>query len=67
MVFCIDDSALDKVFMDRPHFGSKALVGNLLDCDSARQLVEKIRLANTRLDQVGDLSPNEAGGIKDVV
>lgn len=67
MVFCIDGSALDKVFMDRPHFGSKALVGNLLNCDSARQLVEKIRLANTRLDQVGDLSPNEAGGIKDVV
>jgi hypothetical protein len=53
--------------MDRPHFGSKALVGNLLNCDSARQLVEKIRLANTRLDQVGDLSPSEAGGIKDVV
>jgi len=67
MVFCIDDSALDKVFMDRPHFGSKALVGDLLNCDSARQLVEKIRLANDRLDQVGDLSPNEAGGTKDVV
>ena len=54
IVFSTVDSSLNKIFMDRPHFGSKALVGDLLDCDTAGQLVEKIRSTNDRLEPVSD-------------
>lgn len=42
MVFCTDSSSLDKILMDRPYFGTKELVGDLLKNCTASELVEAI-------------------------
>ena len=42
MVFCTDSSSLDKIIMDRPYFGTKELVGDLLKNCTASELVEAI-------------------------
>jgi proteasome accessory factor A len=46
MVFCLDGSSLDKVLMDRPHFGSFEIVGDLLRDSTAAEVVEAILGSN---------------------
>ena len=46
IIFCIDGSSLDKILMDRPHFGTREIVGDLLrDCKVA-ELVQAILASN---------------------
>ena len=46
MVFCIDGSSLDKILMDRPHFGTKEVVGDLLKNCTVSELVEAVLSSN---------------------
>ena len=46
MVFCTDGSSLDKILMDRPHFGTKEVVGDLLKNCAASELVEAVLSSN---------------------
>ena len=46
MVFCTDGSSLDKILMDRPHFGTKEIVGDLLKNCAASELVEAVLSSN---------------------
>ncbi|MEE3194753.1 MAG: proteasome accessory factor PafA2 family protein, partial [Candidatus Poribacteria bacterium] len=46
MVFCTDGSSLDKILMDRPHFGTKEVVGDLLKNCTASELVEAVLSSN---------------------
>ena len=56
IVFSTGGSSLNKIFMDRPHFGNKALVGDLLNCNSVNQLVEKFSSSDDPVEPVSDSS-----------
>ena len=47
MIFSLDGSSLDKILMDRPHFGTHEIVGDLLRNCTAAELVEAILGSNT--------------------
>ena len=47
IIFCLDGSSLDKVLMDRPHFGTREIVGDLLRNCTAAELVKSIHASNT--------------------
>ena len=47
MVFSIDGSSLDKILMDRPHFGTHEIVGELLRDCTAAELVQAILSSNS--------------------
>jgi proteasome accessory factor A len=47
MVFSIDGSSLDKILMDRPHFGTREIVGELLRNCTAAELVQAILASNS--------------------
>jgi proteasome accessory factor A len=42
MIFCLNGSSLDKILMDRPHFGTQEIVGNLLSSKCAEEVVKEI-------------------------
>jgi Pup amidohydrolase len=42
MIFCLDGASLDKILMDRPHFGTHEIVGDLLRDCTAAELVKAI-------------------------
>jgi len=42
MIFCLNGSSLDKIVMDRPHFGTQELVGDLLSSRCADEVVQEI-------------------------
>jgi hypothetical protein len=42
MIFCLNGSSLDKVLMDRPHFGTQEIVGDLLSNRGADEVVKEI-------------------------
>ena len=46
MIFCLDGSSLDKILMDRPHFGTQEIVGELLRNCTAAELVEAVLGSN---------------------
>lgn len=46
MIFCVDGSSLDKILMDRPHFGTQEIIGNLLSDCTASELVQAILTSN---------------------
>ncbi|MCZ6680660.1 MAG: depupylase/deamidase Dop [Candidatus Poribacteria bacterium] len=46
MIFCIDGSSLDKILMDRPHFGTQDIVGDLLRDCTAAELVQAVLASN---------------------
>ena len=46
MIFCTDDSSLDKILMDRPHFGTQEMTGDLLRDCTAAELVQAILTSN---------------------
>ena len=46
MIFCTDDSSLDKILMDRPHFGTQEMTGDLLRNCTAAELVQAILTSN---------------------
>jgi len=46
IIFCLDGSSLDKVLMDRPHFGTREIVGDLLRNCTAAELVKSILASN---------------------
>jgi proteasome accessory factor A len=46
MIFSLDGSSLDKVLMDRPHFGTHEIVGDLLRTCTASELVHAILGSN---------------------
>ncbi len=46
MIFSLDGSSLDKILMDRPHFGTQEIVGNLLRTCTASELVHAIHGSN---------------------
>lgn len=43
MIFSNKSGGLDKIMMDRPHFGTQKIVGELLNKCTAEELVKKIR------------------------
>lgn len=46
MIFSLDGSSLDKILMDRPHFGTQKIVGDLLRTCTASELVHAILGSN---------------------
>ena len=42
MIFCLNGSSLDKIVMDRPHFGTQELVGDLLSSSCADEVVQEV-------------------------
>ncbi len=48
MIFSLDGSSLDKVLMDRPHFGTHEIVGDLLRTCTASELVHAILGSNNK-------------------
>ena len=42
MIFCVKGSPLSKVLMDRPHFGTREIVGDLLSKKCADEVVQEI-------------------------
>ena len=48
MIFSLDGSSLDKVLMDRPHFGTHEIVGDLLRTCTAAELVHAILGSNNK-------------------
>ena len=49
MIFIGKSGGLDKIMMDRPHFGTQKIVGDLLNTCTAEELVKEIR--GNALDQ----------------
>ena len=43
MIFISQSGGLDKIMMDRPHFGTQKIVGELLNNCTAEELVKEIR------------------------
>ena len=56
IVFSTGGSSLNKIFMDRPHFGNKALVGDLFNCNSVSQLIEKFSSSHDPVEPVSNSS-----------
>ena len=42
LVFCLDGLSLDKILMDRPHFETREIVGELLNNRTANEVVQEI-------------------------